>query len=70
MCIYIYSPYHSLLHYGLSQGTEYGCLCPTVGPVAYPSYYNSLHLLPPNSSPFPVLLPPPSWPPQVCSLGP
>ena len=27
-----------LFHYGLSQDSEYGSLCYTVGPVVYPSY--------------------------------
>ena len=32
MHIYIYTIFHVLFHYGLSQDTEYSSLCYTVGP--------------------------------------
>ena len=37
--IHIYTFFQNILfHYGLSQDSEYGSLCYTVGPVVYPSY--------------------------------
>ena len=70
--LYIYM--HSLkkniiYHHGLFQETGYNSLCYTAGPYCS-SILNVIDCIYQPQTPCPShSLPPPSWQPQVCSLG-